>query len=341
MLSSKTCLFPDGAYLMQSLTFSSTLTQFQLQKAPPLSMNLSNVRNLDIFTPSITSAPKFGMADAQSQAKLNQDLADLINNKRARKEEIIQKLEEITKGSRLVGYELFLDLACRNGNLPAIQALVEAKVDINFVHPISSLTPIAIAADKGDIAVIKYLLSQGAQLNAGKGVSFHPIVLAANCHDKKKGFQAFQILMRSGVKINSNNLGANALCTAATGNYQIAEALLKYGVPANSVYKGQTPLTNAATCGELKIVQLLLRNGAEVDSTADYPRYVNEGRRPGIRRTALIFAAIDGNVEIIKILLNAGASKTIKDSLGKTAANLATNSSIRRLIETYVPKESR
>ena len=52
----------------------------------------------------------------------------------------------------------------------------------------------------------------------------------------------------------------------------------------------------------------------------------------GKEKTMLMIAAQSGNVDIIQLLLAAGADKSAKDSNGKTAADFATADECRRLL---------
>jgi hypothetical protein len=69
-----------------------------------------------------------------------------------------------------------------------------------------------------------------------------------------------------------------------------------------------TALIYAANKGHIKIVELLLNAGADVNSQTD------------IGSTALIGAASDGHIETVQLLINAGANPDLYDIYGDTAA---------------------
>ncbi|XP_052094665.1 ankyrin repeat and MYND domain-containing protein 2-like [Mytilus californianus] len=75
---------------------------------------------------------------------------------------------------------------------------------------------------------------------------------------------------------------------------------------------GTTPLQHAAFRGKTDICQLLLANGADVNS-----RYHDNGY------TALMFAALSGNAETTRLLLEAGARTDYTNSVGRTATQMA------------------
>jgi len=75
---------------------------------------------------------------------------------------------------------------------------------------------------------------------------------------------------------------------------------------------GMTLLMQAAYKGELEICKYLLSRGAEVDKTDHQNSY-----------TALMMSALSGSSDVVSFLLENGADTEVKNSIGKTAANLA------------------
>jgi len=74
-------------------------------------------------------------------------------------------------------------------------------------------------------------------------------------------------------------------------------------VACGSYYAGAQPI---------RIIKFLIEKGADIDLVSGY-----------IYWTPLHTAANNGHMDIIKILLDAGASKEIKDKYGRTAADCA------------------
>jgi ankyrin repeat protein len=73
-----------------------------------------------------------------------------------------------------------------------------------------------------------------------------------------------------------------------------------------------TPLQHAAFKGHANICSLLLAHGADVNDHEHDQGY-----------TALMFGALSGNSEVIRILLEAGAKTHQTNRIGRTAAQLA------------------
>ncbi|GFT37469.1 ankyrin repeat and MYND domain-containing protein 2 [Nephila pilipes] len=92
---------------------------------------------------------------------------------------------------------------------------------------------------------------------------------------------------------------------------------------------GMTPLQHAAYKGSYKVCKLLLDCGADVNLTKHVSRY-----------SALTFAALSGNPDVINLLLQYGASTTSVNSINKTAAQMASfvgNHYIVSVINNFIP----
>lgn len=84
---------------------------------------------------------------------------------------------------------------------------------------------------------------------------------------------------------------------------------------------GQTPLTVAAFFGHLDIVDLLLKNGADVNA-----------RERDSRETALMEASDAGHSDIVALLLKNGADVHIRNGNGQTALHLAIKEDHRKIL---------
>ena len=97
------------------------------------------------------------------------------------------------------------------------------------------------------------------------------------------------------------------------GHEEVARLLIERNAEVNAVNPdGRTPLMFAATFDDPRTVELLLANGAKVN--------VRE-RTEGF--TALMFAAAEGHIDVVRLLLNHDADRTLKDVDGDTAADFA------------------
>lgn len=119
-----------------------------------------------------------------------------------------------------------------------------------------------------------------------------------------------------------DTVGINALAAAASaGHSDVAELLLEAGVDPNETYTASPPLHIAALEGHTRMVEVLLKRGAAVDSID------NEGRW-----RALHWAAYFGHSATVKVLLENGASVDLKTLHGKTPLHCACVSGDPRVV---------
>lgn len=189
-----------------------------------------------------------------------------------------------------------LHRAVYEGNLPEVERLLAAGADATAAN-IFGATPMMLAAQRGDAAVLRLLLDAGADVES------------------------------------PNDEGQTALMVVArTGAPEAARLLLRRGadVHAREDWGGQTALMWAAAQSQPEMIRLLVKAGAKVDERStvrDWQRRVTaEGRPKDMYRgglTPLLFAAREGCIECLEVLLEAGADIDIDDPDGTTALVMA------------------
>lgn len=113
------------------------------------------------------------------------------------------------------------------------------------------------------------------------------------------------------------------MCAAAHGHDEAFQMLVEAGANLHALGFRQTDLLElAADGGNARIVRDLLHRGLPVDGHWQLPVPPNPVLLKVGHDTPLIRAAADGNVEIVRILLEAGADRSRKHQ-GKTALDLA------------------
>jgi ankyrin repeat protein len=156
------------------------------------------------------------------------------------------------------------------------------------------LTPLCLAIREGHFETVSELLKEGANVDYVNSAGVTPLWLA--CRPRSFDPQ-------------------RSVDSAATVSKQPAEhlvqLLLDYGAAADAPSLcGQTPLAAASATGDAAIVQRLIRARADVDHVDDN----------GL--TALMLAAHLGHIDIVAILLNAGATPDPGPTQGKLSALL-------------------
>jgi ankyrin repeat protein len=206
-------------------------------------------------------------------------------------------------------------------------------VDVNATRP-DGTTALhwAVRADDGETADL--LIRAGANVAAADRYGVQPLFLAslnasAGMIDK---------LLRAGADPNSANpSGETSLMTAArTGSVEAVKILLDRGaaVDAKESVRGQTALMWAVAQNHPAVVRLLHQRGADINAASSVfvppairPDRVGQAAGAGITRqkspsapqgkmTPLLYAARDGNVEMLRLLLELKADIKLTDANG-------------------------
>src|SRR5262245_3860406 len=160
--------------------------------------------------------------------------------------------------------------------------------------------PVANAVMNGDRDAVRSLLKQKANVNAAQGDGMTALHWAAFRDD----LEIAQLLVQNGanVKAGTRNGALTPIFMAAkNGSPRMIEVLLKGGADANSAdVNGTTVLMIASTAGNAEAVQVLLKNGANANA---------KEKQNG--QTALMFAAWENRGAVIRALAAAGADMSV------------------------------
>jgi uncharacterized protein len=218
-----------------------------------------------------------------------------------------------------------------------VKALIEAHADLK-AHTKQGFTPLHFAARVGDLESVKYLLAAGVDIN----------ILTAG---QSEGGAA-EGSGRGGAGGRGGGGGTNgytALLVATTrAQIDVALYLLDHGADPNVGAAGFTPLHWASTSWEgyasnpvygfadpmsgisdrqakLRLVKALLAHGANVNArmTKRPPNFAT-GYTDAVGATAFLLAASVDDVEMMRLLLQAGADPKIATATNATAIMAAT-----------------
>lgn len=212
------------------------------------------------------------------------------------------------------------------------------------------------AAASGQTEVVRFLLSNGCDINKVTNIFSYTSLFLAICQNKHEvvsvllGDKSISVNIRSRAELNSPLLEAMltrklhfvnqllampdidldirnfrqetpVLIAARMGQEQLLEQLLKCGASVDAKdHRGFTALMFAVNYGEKKVTKLLLSYGADINL------------RSGGGETPLLMAINNGNHAVVKILLDAGANVNDVSDDGFPALMLASYSNYTAIV---------
>ena len=191
--------------------------------------------------------------------------------------------------------ETALILASRKGHLEVLERLLPLIKDVNQVD-VQSKTALHYAAENGTLEIVEALLSAGANPDVTGGEGAPPIMLAVN----SVNYDVVEHLINAKCDVNSsfkNSSCDTALHWAAFRGHNEGVALLlaSGATPDSFNSSGETPLMKACKKNRHQVVRLIL------------PHQLNISGYGGmLKKTALHFAAENGAMECVKMLLDSG-----------------------------------
>jgi len=194
----------------------------------------------------------------------------------------------------------------KRGDVAAARAILRRGPAAAKVADADGTTPLHLATDQNDAAMVELLVRAGADVKAKNRFGVTPLYSAALYGNAA----ILEHLLKAGADANAAlPEGETALMTAAgNGNVDAIKVLLAHGASVNAkeAWKQQTPLMWAAHEGNTQAVKLLLEAGANVNDRSIFGW------------TPLLFAVRQGEVGTIEALIAGGANlnQTLPDGSG-------------------------
>lgn len=160
-----------------------------------------------------------------------------------------------------------------------------------------------------NVSAVEVFLKRGGNPNYASFTDGDTCLIKALREDNHK--VSALIIADAKIQLNRKNRhGESALMLASfKGNLSAVQALLARGAVVN--HEGWTALHYAVTNNQWAIAQLLLSAKAAVDALSPN------------QTTPLMMAARNGNIELVKLLLQRGANDTLKNTAGLSAEDFA------------------
>ena len=209
---------------------------------------------------------------------------------------------------------------------------------VGFVALASAATtpkaPIADAAMQGDIAVVRKLIAQGANVNVAQGDGMTALHWAAEHGDSVMA----TLLLRAHANVKAVTRIGNYTplhIASKAGSAAVVRALLKAGSDPNvATTSGATALHLAAASGSVDAVNALLDKKADVNA-----------RESEWGQTPLVFAAAEDRADVIRTLLKRGADASIRTTAVNLTEEAAQEQAATRrrneMFASFLPKAKR
>jgi ankyrin repeat protein len=153
----------------------------------------------------------------------------------------------------------------------------------------------------GNVKGIRQLVDSGTNLNAKTRFwTFEEALTPLHVAVYYRRVKSIKELVKLGAKIDAKDENGDTPLMYAVnhGDIKIACLLLELGADVNLHNRnGKTAIDGAAIIGDLQLVKMLLAHGAE-------PNHEIKGKRA----TPIVYAACSNNLEVLKLLLEKGAS---------------------------------
>jgi ankyrin repeat protein len=162
-----------------------------------------------------------------------------------------------------------------------------------------------------DHAVIRALLRQRTDVNARSDDGSTPLLWAAYLND----LTSTELLLGAGADANAaNDLRMTPLSLACTnGNAALVARLLKAGANPNTpIATGETPIMTCASSGSVEAVHALVERGADVNAS-----------EPTEHQTAVMWAAAEHHPQVVHALIEAKADLQARTRKGFSALHFA------------------
>ena len=216
-------------------------------------------------------------------------------------------------------FDFALHVAIReNATTAALELLaVGAPVDMENAK---GVTPLILAAQKGNLVLVKALLQRGASASSTTVNGTTAVLQAAHFGH----LQIIRVLLQAGgsrlIELANYNHTTPLMRAAQEGHTRVVRYLLSKGALVNRRNRvHMTALMLASQRGHADICKLLIEYRADLDAMTEQDS------------TSLLLACKRSHLEVVRVLVTAGCELWVRDQRGRTAREAAERRQLKEM----------
>lgn len=257
-----------------------------------------------------------------------------------------------------------IHLAAMRGDLEQVRSMVVLDPELVKARDKYGNSPLHIAAYKGRTEIVEFLLSRGGDVNATSKFGGTALYMASyagqeevvdvlithgadpNLAIKDSGQQVLQVATLEGYRdythiwsalggianVKVHFIGSPLQGASANGYMKIAELLIANGANVNARAAGKTALHSASVNGQRELAELLIANGADVNARDE------AGSTPLCSAMFCLWEPVDGDAvrHVAELLIRKGADVNLESRSGLTPLHHAAGHANKETVELLI-----